>query len=274
MSPTKDNIIQIKEGTFPPLYCLHSVSGSASFYRHLDLPTDQAVYGISAEDAENEWNSCTTIEEMATKYISDLSAIGHSDPEYLCGFSMGGLIAYEMATQLKSRGKNIAFLGLIDTQIPDDQSEDAEPPQTDKAKWLTFLNIVCEGIEPWVYREDIPFWKLSEKDRLKAILEWRDAGLAERLAKSVDEALLNKFYSFYCTQLNAAQTYHLPKTDLDVFFFIMSEDRNNRKIELLEKSTSGNVSVNTIPGTHFNLFIDLENAKELGRQMASCINRK
>ena len=55
------------------------------------------------------------IEDMAARYITEMRAVQPFGPYYLCGYSMGGWIAYEMAQQLLAAGQEVALLGIFDT---------------------------------------------------------------------------------------------------------------------------------------------------------------
>ena len=56
-----------------------------------------------------------SVEELASSYVKLLRDRQPSGPYFLCGYSAGGLIAFEMARQL---GSDVGFLGLVDTYAP------------------------------------------------------------------------------------------------------------------------------------------------------------
>jgi len=58
----------------------------------------------------------TPVEEMAAFYASQIQAIQAEGPYYLTGHSLGGWIAYAVAQELRSKGQQTAFLGMLDTQ--------------------------------------------------------------------------------------------------------------------------------------------------------------
>ena len=59
-----------------------------------------------------------SIEEMAAYFITLITAVQPSGPYFLCGFSMGGAIAYEIALQLKKRQQTVAFLAALGASAP------------------------------------------------------------------------------------------------------------------------------------------------------------
>ena len=56
---------------------------------------------------------------MAARYLVDVRARQPSGPYLLGGWSMGGLVAYEMAQQLVAAGERVGLLALIETPTPD-----------------------------------------------------------------------------------------------------------------------------------------------------------
>jgi FkbH-like protein len=109
-----------KEGNQPPLFCMHAAGGNVLFYRDLSkhLGLNQPVYGLQAREAEQTGAFPNRVEEMATHYIKEIMEFQPEGPYYICGSSFGGLLAYEVAQQLKSKGKEVALLAMFDTYGP------------------------------------------------------------------------------------------------------------------------------------------------------------
>jgi thioesterase domain-containing protein len=59
-----------------------------------------------------------SIEEMASHYLEALRAIQPRPPYLLGGWSLGGLIAFEMAQQLQRSGQEVALLAILDMPAP------------------------------------------------------------------------------------------------------------------------------------------------------------
>jgi thioesterase domain-containing protein len=54
------------------------------------------------------------VEELAAHYLKDIKAICPEGPYFLGGHSFGGLVAFEMAQQLRKAGDEVGLLALID----------------------------------------------------------------------------------------------------------------------------------------------------------------
>jgi amino acid adenylation domain-containing protein len=114
-------LVPIQEGgSRPPLFAVHALGGNVLNYVPLarSLGADQPVYGLQAIGLDGIAQPLTTIEEMAARYLPEVRARCPHGPYYLCGGSMGGLIAYELAQMLAAQGEQVAFVGLFDTYGP------------------------------------------------------------------------------------------------------------------------------------------------------------
>ncbi len=100
-----------------PLFLIHPLGGHVYSYRDLiiNLDSKQPVYGIQAQGLDGKADIITKIEEMASKYIEDIRVLQPKGPYLLGGFCFGGLVAFEMAQQLKKQGQEISLLAMIDT---------------------------------------------------------------------------------------------------------------------------------------------------------------
>ena len=108
------------DGTLPPLFCIHGMGGNVVGYADLarHLGRDQPVYGLEAVGLDANRTPHTSLEEMAACYVAEIRQLQPRGPSYLCGLSMGGVIAYEMAQQLHDQGERTALLAMFDTNRP------------------------------------------------------------------------------------------------------------------------------------------------------------
>ncbi|NJK56422.1 MAG: amino acid adenylation domain-containing protein [Pleurocapsa sp. SU_5_0] len=58
------------------------------------------------------------IKALATHHLEDILAVQPQAPYFLAGYSTGGLIAWEIAQQLRAMGKEVALLAILDTDGP------------------------------------------------------------------------------------------------------------------------------------------------------------
>ena len=105
------------QGSKPPIFLVHGWGGDVYGYLKLAklLPPDQPSYGIQAVGLDGKATRHITIEEMAAHYVKEIISFQLDGPVYLAGYSMGGLIAYEIAQQLHRRNRRVAMLALLDS---------------------------------------------------------------------------------------------------------------------------------------------------------------
>jgi amino acid adenylation domain-containing protein len=114
--PWNPVVLLTNNGDQTPLFLIHTTPGDVLGYINLvNYLDNRPVYGIQAYGLHDPENAHKTIEEMATYYIAEILKICPDGPYHLCGWCFGGIVAYEMAQQLKKMGRKVAFLGLIET---------------------------------------------------------------------------------------------------------------------------------------------------------------
>ena len=116
------------QGSLPPLFCVHPGSGLSWCYaglmRHIQ---DCPIYGLQARGITQEDMLPQTLEEMGMDYLTQIRKIQPSGPYYLLGWSLGGLVAYSIATCLQEQGEQVALLALLDA-YPAGQAAVSESP--------------------------------------------------------------------------------------------------------------------------------------------------
>ncbi len=110
-------IVTIRDtGNKNPVFFVHGVSGNVFKYFALGnlLDADQPSYGLQAYGLNGKDIPFTKMEEMAAYHVDALLKFQPEGPYKLGGGSFGGYLAYEMALQLKEKGKEVELLALFD----------------------------------------------------------------------------------------------------------------------------------------------------------------
>jgi thioesterase domain-containing protein len=100
----------------PPFFYMHVHWIGGAFYSFTlahDLGPDQPLYVIDPYKFD-DLQVPPTIEEIAASYIESIRTVQSEGPYFLGGFCAGGLLAYEVAQQLRARGQEVKLLVLID----------------------------------------------------------------------------------------------------------------------------------------------------------------
>lgn len=103
-----------------PLFFVHGAGGNVLNFKVISgrLGADQPFYGLQAQGVDGQHPPLATVEAMAAQYVEAIRTVDPHGPYRLAGYSAGGVIAYEMAQQLKKDGAKVEFLAMIDTLSP------------------------------------------------------------------------------------------------------------------------------------------------------------
>ncbi|MFI9503214.1 amino acid adenylation domain-containing protein [Nocardia sp. NPDC052566] len=129
-------VLPIRAGTGSaraPLFCVHPAIGLAWCYSGLlaHLEPDRPVYGLQAPHVAGE-QGYASISAAAEGYVAQIKSIQPQGPYHLLGWSLGGLIAHEVAVRLQESGDQVALLALMDSyRLSDALLEHAIPGVAD-----------------------------------------------------------------------------------------------------------------------------------------------
>ncbi|HEY0192987.1 MAG TPA: amino acid adenylation domain-containing protein, partial [Kofleriaceae bacterium] len=110
-------------GALPPVFLIHQAGGYVYSYFALarQLAGDRPIYGLQPPGLDGGEPALASIPALARHHLAAIRALQPHGPYHLAGHSLGGAIAYELARQLISTGEQVAYLGLIDSELsPDD----------------------------------------------------------------------------------------------------------------------------------------------------------
>jgi acyl-CoA synthetase (AMP-forming)/AMP-acid ligase II/thioesterase domain-containing protein/acyl carrier protein len=107
------------DGSRPPLFCVMR-AGTLVAARHFvpELGPDQPILGIWMPGMHGAPDAAGGIEEIAAACRGAIAARCESGPYFLFGYSMGGLVAYEMARQYAAAGESVGVVLMADTWLP------------------------------------------------------------------------------------------------------------------------------------------------------------
>jgi amino acid adenylation domain-containing protein len=117
-----ERLVVLGEGDRPPLVYLHAAAGGMRALRALGtaLGEGQPFVAIQAyPDREHTVGEMLPVTVTADSCLELLKTVQPSGPYLLAGHSIGGSVAFEIASRLRDAGEEVALLVLLDTPAPD-----------------------------------------------------------------------------------------------------------------------------------------------------------
>ncbi|HWI78726.1 MAG TPA: acetoacetate--CoA ligase [Ramlibacter sp.] len=120
--PESPTLVPMRSGSGAPLFLVHGLSGSVLECHTVvaALQTQRPVIGLQAQGLDGEELPPDRIEDIAAHYVRQIRAAHPTGPYALAGYSFGGLVALEIAQQLRRAGQSIELLCLLDTYVHQD----------------------------------------------------------------------------------------------------------------------------------------------------------
>ncbi|MBC2607983.1 non-ribosomal peptide synthetase [Pelagicoccus albus] len=119
--PSLKNLVTIRKGgDSVPLFLIHAGGLQVLFYRELanKLDANRTIYGLQSIGRDGSEPPCKSIQEIATRHLSEVEAVYSNGPYILVGHCFGAAVAIEMAKQLEAKGKQVPLIVSIDGESP------------------------------------------------------------------------------------------------------------------------------------------------------------
>jgi len=113
-------LIELRPGGLRNLFLVHEGLGDTLLYLNLArrMPEHLAVFGIVPRSIASVPIAHTRIEDMAAFYVGEVRRKQPHGPYLLGGLCAGGVIAYEMASQLLRAGEDVELVVMIEAATP------------------------------------------------------------------------------------------------------------------------------------------------------------
>ena len=250
-------------GSGPPLFCVHPAGGFAAMFRALEahVHPDVPIYGLQAPgiDRPAGQQAVAPLRDMAACYVDALRAVQPDGPYALLGWSLGGVIAHEMAAMLESDGAKVAVLLLLDSPSGADMGSPAQGEGLPERETLQQMLKVC-GVEHIVADEADPYPETLEvATRHGMVPRGTDVEMFRRIIANV-------------RQTGNVIAGHLPARVRAPITYVRAAD--NRRHDLrrdLRELTSGPVVVEDVSALHMRFFRADDVHPEVGRMVAAAL---
>jgi len=269
-----DYLVPIKpNGTKPPLFMVHggglNILNFKNVINHFDK--DQPVYGIQGIGPNGYDNWFKTIEEMAACYIESIIKINPNGPYALAGFSFGGVVAFEMARQLKEQGKKVSIVALLDSYV--DSSYFV--PTLSQKKLVRYYDRTYRRLDYLI--EMLTSWKgfkrrsQAKKDYILKMYFGQKDVLSEQEALALEEftvanSMVNKI----------VDCYHLKPQNIAVDLFRAKDDleyKLDSEHMGWKKAALKGVAIHNVPGNHLSI-VDPPNDTILAKMIQNILDER
>jgi thioesterase domain-containing protein len=246
-------------GSKPPLFCVHLVDGNVLSYRDLIgyLPADQPIYGLQSRGLDRKSPITTRIEDMARDYVAEIQRLYPSGPFGLCGWSFGGIVAFEMARQLEREGRPAALLALLDSRV-----RRAERSRRLVSRMPSHVNALLEGRARWSRKLRTARQILGNAIWRKLVLWHRAGGWLPRVMQNVTQANRNARRDYvprpYAGPVTLFRVVHTPDSR-----------RPDPQLEWVPLSLGG-LEIHEVPGTHRTMVFE-PHVKTLAAKLTECL---
>jgi amino acid adenylation domain-containing protein len=112
------SLVAIKPtGNKMPVFIIHGAGLNVLMFNFLATTVDveQPIYALQAKGLNGVDEPADDVKSLAGYYISEILTVSPDGPVALAGYSLGGIIAIEMAEQLTQAGRDVKMLAMIDS---------------------------------------------------------------------------------------------------------------------------------------------------------------
>ena len=269
-------------GSAPPLFLVHPAGGEVMCYYELvlNLRPGRPVYGLEFRGIDAPRDSLVAVEQIATHYISAIRAARPRGPYLLGGWSMGGMIAFEMAAQLRRQGDAVPLVIVFDMRAPGGEPEVAAAAATPAHGTLLTLARKIEiltGQSLDVAEGELASLTAPQQMALVAA-RLQSRGL---IAADVDASSLGNLLAVYESNLRSIQAYRPPPAAVpillirgsSVFPDLVREHPDVYADPALgwRSLTHDRVIIREVPGNHMSM-IRTPNASALAEVVDGCLS--
>ena len=256
-------------GRKPPFFCVHPVGGNVLCYVDLAryLGKEQPFYALQSKGLNGECELLNRIEDMAAAYIESIKTIQAQGPYQLGGWSLGGIIAFEIAQQLYQQGEEVVLLAMIDSYLP---TPCDKPEAIDDAMLLTSVAHDLSGI----FGKDLSISvdelrQLQPEEQLNYLL--KKTKMLNILPSEVGAQQMHQLLKVFKANNQAMYSYIPQIYPGRIILFCARERMKVTQVKDWEKLAVRGIEVHKIPGNHYSIIREPQ-VRFLADHLQGCFN--
>lgn len=201
------------------------------------LKKEQPCYSLHLRGLDGKQEPHDRVEDMAADAIKGIRTVQPEGPYYLVGLCFGGMVAYEIAQQLRKQGQEVALLVTVESEAPKPKKEKSGFGQKNRAKNQKIV---------------IPTEQFDERTRANPIILKVAAGIYKAITTYEAEPYPGKLTVFQAIEGD-------------------KQEQHERKSYLAAwKHLAADVELHLLPGDHMSLYLE-ENIGTLVDKLRSCL---
>ncbi|XOV80917.1 MAG: amino acid adenylation domain-containing protein [Aestuariibacter sp.] len=271
------------------VFMIHHINGRVDFYEDFArlFEDDYAVYGVQAAYLNDQNMEFSSYEELARFYVAQIKEVCPNGPYRLAGWSLGGEIAFAIASILADQGATIEYLGIIDSDAPVEEHATNQKPVIQLLKDnLQFLRssprFTAElDVDKTFAQINVErFSQLSLNDQIDHVVVIASSGDEKNKSTWNELRLAMKFVVQVQLAERFKRKFHHPVT-VDYFvarpqkvsLYAPTEESLLKQISGWRSLFSGPMNVSDMYGNHLTLFYDESVVSHIHQQMAKQLGR-
>jgi amino acid adenylation domain-containing protein len=172
----------------PPLFLLQPAGGNVLCYAQLarELGSGRAIHALESPLLLRNMEPELGLEALAAFHLQVVRGVQPRGPYWLAGWSYGGMLAFELAQQLRRQSEDVEVLVLMDTPVP--RFDAAGPDVSDAlAAFTRYVEVVYgwrltgSAAEFDVLSEDQQIERLASKVRLDGLASDGELSILRRV---------------------------------------------------------------------------------------------
>lgn len=235
-------------GSLTPVFFVHPAGGSVAGYFPLTraLGSERPFYAL---EGTLTGGAERTVELVAANYVEAIRAVRPDGPYLVGGWSIGGVIAFEIARQLQSRGADVPLVALLDSIAP---PEDHDRETGDDLELLAGFAVTLGVPIDVVYGAPKELLQSGTHAQLDWVLE--QACRAHRLPPDVSVDDLRRRFELYVSDIRAVANYHPPAASIPLLLLRATDERDDPESNARwSRLSSNNLEIHDVPGDHFTM---------------------
>ncbi|MDB6444372.1 amino acid adenylation domain-containing protein [Pseudomonas sp. 21TX0197] len=201
----------------PTLFLVHPIGGHVLCYAALArvLKDQVHLYALQAPGTWDERGPLHSVPAQAVHYADAIEQVAPQGPLNIGGWSYGGVVAYELASELQRRGRRLHNVFLLDTIVRVKQG-DVQIERSEFMNWFMWELLSGDGQKEYDYQA-LDFSAMQDQQAFEAIRRHAiDRGVFDQ---TLTLATLDQLFRVFHANWQSLLDYRFAPLDLPITLF-------------------------------------------------------